>query len=161
MVTVVDVAAYVIEKYEALTGEQLSEVKLHKLLYFIQRESLALAGYPAFRGAFEGWKIGPVSPDVHNNYFEGEITCKTNAIPDEVQYLSNNIIFEYGALASWKLTEMSYRETSWENSRKGLTPCEKGYRQLILDDIREDAKKVRLYDPIWDMYYDEFDDATR
>ena len=30
---------------------------------------------------------------------------------------------------------------------------------LSLDDIREDAKKVRPYDHIFDMYYDEFDDA--
>ena len=27
------------------------------------------------------------------------------------------------------------------------------------DDIRADAKKVRPYDYVWDMYYDEFEDA--
>lgn len=33
-----------------------------------------------------------------------------------------------------------------------------GCFELKLDDIREDAKMVRPYDHVWDMYYDEFDD---
>ena len=37
---------------------------------------------------------------------------------------------------------------------------ENGYVDLNLDDIREDAKKVRPYDHVWDMYYDEFEDAS-
>ena len=28
-----------------------------------------------------------------------------------------------------------------------------------IDDIRKDAEKVRPYDAMYDMYYDEFDDA--
>ena len=27
-----------------------------------------------------------------------------------------------------------------------------------MENIREDAKKVRPYDYMWDMYYDEFED---
>ena len=44
------------------------------------------------------------------------------------------------------------------NARRGLGEKENGNRPLLLDDIREDAKKVRPYDHVWDMYYDEFDD---
>lgn len=29
---------------------------------------------------------------------------------------------------------------------------------IDIKDIEEDAKKVRPYDHVWDMYYDEFDD---
>ena len=36
---------------------------------------------------------------------------------------------------------------------------ENGNQRLKLEDIREDAKKVRPYDHVWDMYYDEFEDA--
>ena len=28
-----------------------------------------------------------------------------------------------------------------------------------MEDIIKDAEKVRPYDHIWDMYYDEFEDA--
>ena len=37
---------------------------------------------------------------------------------------------------------------------------ENGNAALNLDDIQEDAKKFRPYDYVWDMYYDEFEDAS-
>lgn len=158
MVKIVDVAAYVVKKYKEVTGEVIDEMKLHKLLYFIQRESFALTGAQAFAGDFEGWRFGPVSRDIRSNYFNGEILCQTNEVPDEVAYISNNIIFEYGSLASWKLSELSHKELSWRRAREGLAPGENGSRELKLSDIREDSKKIRPYDHVWDMYYDEFDD---
>ena len=39
-----------------------------------------------------------------------------------------------------------------------LESNEIGRNILSLNDIQEDSEKVRPYDHIWDMYYDEFDD---
>lgn len=155
---VIDVADYIIKRYHELTGECLDELKLHKLLYFTQRESFAVLGKPAFEGNLEGWKYGPVSREVRNNFLNGEIVIPTKPISDNIQYIASNVIMEYGSLASWKLSELSHRELSWNNSRKGLLPEENGNRIIALSDIQEDAKKVRPYDHVWDMYYDEFDD---
>ena len=30
---------------------------------------------------------------------------------------------------------------------------------MKIEDIAIDARKVRPYDAVWDMYYDEFDDV--
>lgn len=158
MVKIVDVAAYLIQRYRELTGEALDEMKLHKLLYFTQREALAVTGQPAFSGTLEGWKFGPVSREVRNAYCQGEMVCPTGPIPDGVQYIASNVILEYGALASWKLSELSHQELSWQNARRGLAPAENGSRPLALEDIQADAKKLRPYDHVWDMYYDEFED---
>lgn len=158
MERIIDVAAYIVRKYNELTGEPLDEMKLHKLLYFLQRESYAILGKPAFDGIFEGWKFGPVSREVRNSYYEGEILVPTSYISDEVQYIANNVILEYGAYESWKLSQLSHQETSWLNARKGLAAHEIGDTPLKLEDIQEDAKKVRPYDYVWDMYYDEFED---
>ena len=79
-------------------------------------------------------------------------------VSDECKYIVNNIILEYGSLASWKLSELSHREISWRNARAGLGEGENGTVKLKLSDIREDARKVRPYDHVWDMYYDEFED---
>lgn len=155
---ITDVADYVIKRYYELTKEHLDEMKLHKLLYFTQREAFAIMGEPAFEGDFEGWKYGPVSRDVRNNFINGKITVPTAPISDATQYIVDNVIMEYGSLASWKLSELSHREISWNNSRKGLTQDENGNCIINIDDIKEDSKKVRPYDHIWDMYYDEFDD---
>lgn len=156
---ITSVADYIIKRYRELTGEFLDEMKLHKLLYFTQREAFAILVEPAFDGEFEGWKYGPVSREVRNNFMNGEIVVPTQPISDSVQYIASNVIMEYGSLASWKLSELSHREISWNNARKGLAPSENGNRVIDLNDIKEDAKKVRPYDHLWDMYYDEFDDA--
>lgn len=156
---ITSVADYIIKRYRELTGEFLDEMKLHKLLYFTQREAFAILGEPAFDGEFEGWKYGPVSREVRNNFMNGEIVVPTQPISDSVQYIASNVIMEYGSLASWKLSELSHREISWNNARKGLAPSENENRVIDLNDIKEDAKKVRPYDHLWDMYYDEFDDA--
>nr|WP_300850052.1 type II toxin-antitoxin system antitoxin SocA domain-containing protein [uncultured Schaedlerella sp.] len=155
---ILDVAAYIVEKYPVLTGENwLDEMKLHKLLYFTQRESFAIVGRPAFEGTFEGWRYGPVSCDVRAHYIDGDINSDTNPISEEVKYIANNVILEYGSLDSWTLSNISHEEISWKNAREGLSAHQNGNRTLKTDDIREDAKKVRPYDHVWDMYYDEFE----
>ena len=158
MSSILDVADYIVKKYKEYSNETLDEMKLHKLLYFTQRETLALTGHPAFPEEFEGWKYGPTSPKVRHTYVDGEIFAPVKNVPDELKYIVNNVILEYGAIASWKLSELSHREISWLNSRKGLASNEPGNRKLQLSDIMEDAKKIRPYDHVWDMYYDEFDD---
>lgn len=157
---IIDTAAYVTKRYTELTKEELGEMKLHKLLYFIQRESLAITGEPAFDGVFEGWKFGPVCREVRANFCEGEIICPTNDISERLKYIANNVILEYGSLAAWKLSELSHKDISWQNARRGLSSNDNGSVQLKLSDIRIDASKVRPYDHVWDMYYDEFDDEV-
>lgn len=86
---ITNVADYIIKRYRELTGEYLDEMKLHKLLYFTQREAFAILGEPAFDGEFEGWKYGPVSREVRNNFMNGEIVVPTQPISDSVQYIAS------------------------------------------------------------------------
>lgn len=153
---IIDVAGYIVKKYHEISGETLDEMKLHKLLYFTQREAFAVTGEQAFDGILEGWKYGPVSREVRAAFYNGEIIVPLSEITDKIQYIANNVILEYGSLASWKLSQLSHKEISWLRARKGLDPAENGDTPLLLEDIKEDAKKVRPYDYVWDMYYDEF-----
>ena len=155
---IVDVAAYVFETYNKLTDETLDEMKLHKLLYFTQRESFAITGHPAFNGNFEGWIYGPVSKQVREEFSRDNRFKDAKPISAEVEYIVNNVILEYGSLASWKLSKMSHEECSWKNSRKGLAETQNGSVELALEDIKKDAMKIRPYDHVWDMYYDEYED---
>ncbi len=154
---ILDVAGYITKKYKEVTGELLDEMKLHKLLYFTQREAIAITGKPGFAGTFEGWKYGPVCREVRSNFYEGDIVVPVGSISEDLQYIANNVILEYGSLASWKLSELSHKDISWQNARKGLSTNENGSNPLSMDDIRKDSEKVRPYDHVWDMYYDEFD----
>lgn len=78
-------------------------------------------------------------------------------IAPESMYIAKNIILQYGALESWKLSRLSHKELSWRNAREGIPEGENGNRKLSMKDIQKDSEKVRPYDAIWDMYYDEFD----
>lgn len=155
---IIDVAAYIVAKYKEMIHETLDEMKLHKLLYFTQRESFAILGKPAFEGDFEGWKYGLVSREVRQDYEQGEFLVETKNISDDIKYIVNNVLLEYGALASWKLSDLLHREISWLNSRAGLKDDENRSNIIQLVDIQKDSEKVRPYDPVWDMYYDEFED---
>lgn len=159
MEKVINVAQYIFERYKKTTGETIDEMKLHKLLYFTQRESFALTGKPMFKENFRGWKYGPVCPRVRYLFTdEGMYFDNIKEISPQNMYIVNNIIEQYGFMSSWDLSEISHREISWLNSRKGIPDGENGDVVMSIDDIREDAKKVRPYDSVWDMYYDEFDD---
>lgn len=159
MEKIINVAQYIFDEYKNITKETIDEMKLHKLLYFAQRESLAITNEPLFEEEFEGWKYGPVCKEIRNSITVDGVIDFDGDICDESKYIINNVILEYGSLASWKLSQLSHKEKSWRNSRAGLKDGENGSRKLRLEDIREDAKKVRPYDHVWDMYYDEFEDA--
>ena len=158
MEKIINVAQYIFNEYKRVTEEIIDEMKLQKLLYFSQRETFAILNQPLFNEVFEGWKYGPISREVRTVFTEDGINAQTEDIKSESKYIINNIIQEYGALASWKLSALTHKETSWLNSRKGLKKEENGNVKIKIEDIREDAKKVRPYDYMWDMYYDEFED---
>lgn len=160
MERIIDVSQYIYDEYKMQSGEAVDEMKLHKLLYLAQRESLAITGTPLFEEIFEGWKYGPVSKEVRMYYTSDGMHCKgLREISAQAAYIVKNVILQYGTLASWKLSDISHNEISWKNSRKGLAEDENGDRPLLLVDIKKDAEKVRPYDAIYDMYYDEFEDA--
>ena len=159
MDSILNTASYIVHKYKELTGDDIDEMKLHKLLYFTQRDSLAMQGVPAFSGDFEGWKFGPVSKTVRAALRNNTLFNHRAFISADTEYVANHVILRYGTLDSWDLSNLSHSESSWIKSRKGVPEGEIGDRIINLEDIKEDAKKVRLYDNVYDMYYDEFEDA--
>lgn len=161
MENIINVAQYIFSEYKKMSGQIIDEMKLHKLLYFTQRESLALTGRPMFEEQFEGWKYGPVCREIRNAYTEdGMFSDNIEDISLDSASIAKNVIMQYGAYESWKLSELSHKEESWLNARKGIPDGKNGNNVLLLEDIIKDAEKVRPYDSIWDMFYDEFDDAS-
>lgn len=156
MERIIDVAQYIYDEYKRQSGEIIDEMKLHKLLW----ESLAITNMLLFEENFEGWRYGPVSRGVRMYYTVDGMYCKDiRRLSAEGAYIAKNVILQYGALASWKLSQISHNEISWRNSQKGLAEDENGDVLLLIDNIRKDAKKIRPYDAIYDVYYDEFDDV--
>ena len=156
-----EIAIMLINRYNKITRSEFgsSELKLHKLMYFAQRQSLALTGKPLFSDEFEGWIHGPVLPDLRF-FFDFSFTTITpsDSLSDTEEYIIDNVISEYGSLAAWALRDLTHKESSWLKSREGLSTDGHGSIKIPLEDIITDAKKVRLYDHQYDMYIDEFCD---
>ncbi|MCD7810065.1 MAG: DUF4065 domain-containing protein [Erysipelotrichaceae bacterium] len=159
MERIVDVAQYVYDYYTDISNEKIDEMKLHKLLYFIQRESYAILNKPMFEEDFEGWMHGPVSKDIRLYYdIVCGMVCATKPISEDNAYIVRNVIEMYGHYDSWYLRNLSHDEISWKNSRIGLKNNQPGNKIISKSDIALDARKVRPFDYVWGMYYDEFDD---
>lgn len=92
MEKIINVAQYVFKEYKRVTGEVIDEMKLHKLLYFAQRESLAITNTPLFEEEFEGWKYGPVCKEIRNSITPDGIIDVSGDISDEGKYIVNNVI---------------------------------------------------------------------
>ena len=62
-----DVAKYVI-KHEHDNNREVSNLRLQKLLYFVQAKVLVKTGSPCFDDDIEAWDYGPVVPVVYHKY---------------------------------------------------------------------------------------------
>lgn len=164
MANMYDVARYIILAYERQTGTRYenSELKLQKLMYLTQRESFALTGKAMFKENFEGWKYGPVLTELRH-FLEEDYVPIVNEdkldLTEDDKYVINNVISQYGMYEPWYLAELTHKESSWQKSRQGLKEGEYGDKIIKIEDIKEDAKKIRPYDYIFDMYVDEFEDC--
>jgi hypothetical protein len=156
-----ELAFYLIDKYEKISNIDFgnNEMKLHKLMYFVQRQSLALTGEPIINEDFEGWVHGPVLVSLRNFFdFKSDVKFDFSDLSERDKYVVDSVLYEYGHLEAWKLRNLSHEEYSWQVSRAGLADSEAGNIPLKIEDIKIDAQKVRLYDHLFDMYIDEFED---
>lgn len=136
------VAKALYDMYKEQNGTDMDEMKMHKLMYFAQRESLMYNKEPLFDGVFYGWKYGPVLKEVRDayrcsNYFEDV----KDSVKEETKALLRNVLKMYGSLSSWKLSSLSHEEFSWKKSREGLNAADNGNVPLTLDAMKVDAVK--------------------
>lgn len=144
MENLMNVVSYVYNRYLQMKGERIDEMKLHKMLYFAQRESLIQKNEPLFAETFYGWKYGPVLKEIRNAYRDNlfysvvdeQIICRIKGIMDKV-------FDEYADKDSWSLSRLTHGEIAWKNSRKGIADGVNGDYPMDIDDIRKDAERVR------------------
>lgn len=139
------IAAYICQRYQAQFGRCIDEMKLHKLLYFCQRESIIQTGEPLFMAKFEAWKYGPVLVEIRQLYQEGIIQHLT--VPESIQKyesIFDKVFDSYAAKESWSLSSITHGEISWRKARKGYAVDEQCHVALDVDDIRMDADRIKL-----------------
>lgn len=94
---VLDVCRHVIN-YSNKRDYGISNLKLQKILYFIQAYFLISTPNPCFRERIEAWDFGPVVPEAYREYKQfgsGDIPTVTHVIDFDKEDSWNSIIREY------------------------------------------------------------------
>lgn len=142
MENTLNVAKCLYESYFERFKQPMDEMKMHKLMYFVQRESLMFNKRVLFDEPFLGWKYGPVLASVRSEYLRGSLFSSVSGnVSKETERLVNNVLNRYGAVSSWKLSSMSHNEFSWKCARKGLGPSDNGNVEMTVNAMKVDAAR--------------------
>lgn len=142
MYNAIDIASYICNRYMQENGSRIDEMKLHKLLYFVQRESIIQNGEPLFSEQFEAWKYGPVLREIREHYKKDDFDYSYD--DQSLKPIMDKVFSEYSHILSWSLSMISHGEESWKRARKGLQEWENGNSKIAIDDIRIDAERVKM-----------------
>lgn len=146
MISVVKAASYIYFRYmEENESVAIDEMKLHKLLYFSQREAIIRTGAPMFEDMFQAWKYGPVMVEIRNRYR----TSTLNDMPTEEELAPYQSSFDYvfanyAIKDSWSLSMLSHGESSWQKAREGYEQDAHCDVFIKTEDIKNDAERIKL-----------------
>jgi len=127
MVTIFDVAAYILEKVTTITS-----MKLHRLLYYSQAWSLVWEETPLFDNDFQAWASGAVCPELfhahrgHYSIATGFFSGHSNdELSDNQKEIVDKVLEYYGDKSAQWLSELTQLERPWKETRSGLSPGER------------------------------------
>lgn len=144
MEKVLNIAAYIAQEYFSEYGQQIDEMKLHKLMYFAQRESIIQTGEPLFNATFYGWKYGPVLKEIRSAYKDGTFnTIIPKKFITDCSLILEKVLEEYAGKDSWSLSRLTHGEMSWKNSRIGIPEEANSDNPMDLQDIMADAERIK------------------
>ena len=139
------VAKYFNKLYVMKHGSNMDELKMHKMMYFSQRESLMISGNPLFNDDFQAWRLGPVLLDVRKEYMTGEpFSGDYGDLDESERELVESVFNRYDSYSSWSLSTLSHSEYSWLQARQGLSYEDPGKEKMTLSAMKVDAKKEFL-----------------
>ena len=143
MERILDIAKYLTKKYKDEKKEEIDELKLHKILYFSQKEYIMLINDFFFEEDFEGWYLGPINKLVRKEYKFIKMGKEDISLKDIEKKIIDRVFDRYKDMDSYKLSDLSHKEYSWIKSRIGLKRGEKGNQKLLKEDIKIDAERYK------------------
>ena len=145
MANTLAVAKYLNELNFKKYGCNISEMKMHKMMYFSQREALIVTDNPLFNSEFEAWRYGPVLTEVRSQYLSGLLFRNDyGTLSEDDKKLVSEVYERYSRFSAWDLSTLSHSELSWKQAREGLRPEEQCNNKMSLSAMRVDAKREVL-----------------
>lgn len=145
MLDVTKVATYIYERYMAEKGTKIDEMKLHKLLYLTQRESIIMTDAPMFDAQFAAWKYGPVMVQIRSLYKDNKLNIRPSS-EECAPYkdVFDSVFTKYADKDSWSLSTLTHGEISWQLARKGYAQDAQCDVPIKTKDIVQDAQRIKI-----------------
>ena len=137
MASVLDVAAYILEKQGEMTT-----MKLQKLVYYSQAWSLVWDEKPLFSADIEAWANGPVCRKLyaaHRGEFRiSSIEGGTSRALDEAETETvDAVLCFYGDKGSHWLSQLTHMEAPWKDARGDVKPGQRCSEVISHDSMAE------------------------
>lgn len=124
--TALEIATKILAMPNLENEEPISNLKLQKLLYYVQGFNLARFGEPLFTEPIEAWLYGPVVPCVYEHFKEygsqGILIEKEEKIVElckEQDELFNKVYEVYNAFSAIGLMNLTHSESPWKSTEHG------------------------------------------
>lgn len=134
-----DVSRYIIN-HENEKSRPISNLRLQKLLYFVQAQFLVSNKESCFREDIEAWQYGPVVPRVYHRYklygsssIPEQTVNQKNVIAESDAGLIDAILDKCAKYSTSALISLTHRDGPWKDS------YEPGYDNVI------SVKSIRKY----------------
>lgn len=136
MYSVNDIADYVILQIKAEDENAiLTNLKLQKLLYYIQAWSYGIRKKPMFSGDFQAWVHGPVNREIYNRFvntktlyseilIEDCINTDVQIKPKDAKFV-NFILENYAQFSGAELESITHSEYPWRITRGNIGAYER------------------------------------
>ena len=148
---VLDIAHKVLSRVDVEHGDTISNLKLQKLLYFVQGFHLASFGEPLFDEDMIAWTYGPVVPEVYNTYKRyRRRDINTAGIKDDVPLkpeaaaLFDKVYLEYSRYSAVALMQMTHSAGPWRNHQLGEVMPKSEIRDYFLTLCLPDVAPVAV-----------------
>lgn len=141
------------QKFDLIPDEILefpTQLKIQKLLYFVQAAFLSLLNRPAFNEEIEAWQYWPVVKEIYDkykDYWRKEIEIKEEELEENYKKFTeeekdlisfiNESFWEYSAS---KLVDITHNHKPWQEAYKW------GYKLILKDRLKEYYKGLFEFD---------------
>ena len=136
-------------------GEQLTHMKLQKMVYYAQAWYVGTFGEPLFDSEIEAWQFGPVCSEIYHDYKQygksdilftdvcdtrkGCVAAVAQKIPSDVTAFLQSIADDYMQHSAFELSKMTHTEKPWVDafSHSGVITVDsmrQYYGALVIDD---------------------------
>lgn len=144
MISPLEVAEYfIIRAYEDGRENEITNMKIQKLLYYTQCLHLALYNEPLFAEEIQAWRYNPVCPPAYRFYSEFEANQLPIPTQETLETLTQETIdlleevWQYfGEHHAYFLSDMTHGEFPWKKARTGLSSYESSTNPILLEDMQ-------------------------